>query len=211
MRKVAFLIASLVIASQTVVADDSPRQTPENAHRFLKIVVEQNGLDVEKYTPAGNGSFRGPFNVARFEGRDGRNPDIAQMDAPWVDGYYYMYPFQADSAEGEGCHSVFKLPYTPYAKQIAFNTWGNLNRPDATPRSERLYNVELHPNLNDGKVEVDWSKVSGITIEEVDGKARITAIGGGRFTVPTMDLGKRVQFAMEFLKNACDPTASTGF
>jgi hypothetical protein len=212
-KKVAFVIASIVISSLPALADDAPKQTPENAHRFLKIVVEQNGMEVEKYTPGVDDSSP-PFNRARYVGKDARNPNQGTDDWPVYEGTYTMDPFHAESVEGEGCHSSFKWPRDTFGKMDA-SWWGDLNinyRSSANiPQNERIHDINFYPDLRDGGTEVDWSKVSGITLEEYRGKARISVIGGGRFTVPTMDLAKRVQFAMEFLKNACDPTASTGF
>jgi len=212
-KKIAFAVASLLFTSLSTIAQDAPKQTPENAHRFLKIVVEQNGMDAEKYTP-GVDEYHAPFNRARYRGKDARNPNLGTDEWPSTEGIYWMDPWRVESVEGEGCHSSFKWPSDTFGKMLS-SQWGDLNinyrSSVQIPRNERIHDVDFYPDLRRGGMEVDWSKVSGITIEEYNGKARLSVIGGGRFTVPTMDLGKRVQFAMEFLKNACDPTASTGF
>lgn len=56
---------------------------------------------------------------------------------------------------------------------------------------------------------IDWSKVSGV-IKNQD-KPIVEWPGFGWAELPTEELPVRVQYAMEFLKNACDQTARTGF
>lgn len=65
---------------------------------------------------------------------------------------------------------------------------------------------------------VDWSRVSEISLGGLSAKHpndQQTIILAGTRTIalrlPNAALAKRVHYAMQFLKERCDPTAETGF
>jgi hypothetical protein len=197
MKKIFGMVAILAALSTPAVAQEAPKQTVEGAHRFLKTVAEQHGLAFEFYNPTSD--LYG--NHVRWTGQH------ANTAAP-VGGTKGFPAMQAMDVVGAKCAS------TLVGKGWPSGTSERVLDDIKGPRNDNLrlsrhihFNVHLDEPPKD--LTVNWSRVPGINREKHS--ARITLVKVGRVTAPTVELATRVQYAMEFLRNACDPTASTGF
>ena len=104
------------------------------------------------------------------------------------------------SVEGPACRATFqwekdKTPFVDNKIGVDMRnsvTITGIRFPDFATRTELV---------------VDWSKVPAIRIYGNE----VTLVGLAKLKLPTPELATRLQYAMEFLRNACDKTADTGF
>lgn len=209
-----FVIRNLVIsfigpltAAMISSIANAAEQTSENAMLFLSKVASQNQISIEVSDDNGKSYNQGTWS-GMLNRRDPKRYREIDNEPYWMD------PFVAVAAGGRECITTFAWNKSTYSTPLAMKTaYGEIGA--MTPNMITPQTVSDFPKELEGK-SIDWKKVASITYEEVGasgGKvARLTAIGVGmRFTVTTTDMGKRVQYAMEFLRNSCDPTAGTGF
>jgi hypothetical protein len=189
-RIASYLLAASVLVSAPSVGADAPKQTVENAHLFIETVVRQHGLKVEVETSPG------AFNQGPWKGIYRREREVS--------GVYVIAPFPADSVTGDKCRTEFRWPYDPFEPLMDYQYGDVRNSSSRTGVAGSYEGVYKQTSLT-----IDWSRVPGLSHNETHRQIHI--IGAGRITAPTVELATRLHYAMEFLRNACDPTAATGF
>lgn len=191
MKRLAALAMVMTVVSVPAWSEDAPKQTVEGAHRFLQTIAEQHGLGVEIQTSPGF------YNIGTWSGLYNREQEIG--------GTYRMNPFDSKNVTGDACTTTFTWMY-PSGAPLIDDTYGDLQHGS----SRGAIATEISDLRLQTQLKVDWSRVPGVKREN-DYTTRIEILGFGRLTVPTTELAARVHYAIEFLRNACDPTASTGF
>lgn len=185
-----------ILAAGSLRAEE-PKQTPENAQAFLEKVVEQGGVTLSMDTGKGMNKF-----PARQRNCD---PSFRKYNSPYIDS--------------SGCQSwsewenIAHEPFNITNAQQEANQTGSYcgTRFDATIKSG------IHPNAH-FQIEfappkppllVSWNSVSKV---EQTGEA-VMLKGNPSFMVrfSSDQLATRAAYAMEFLRQSCDSTASTGF
>jgi hypothetical protein len=187
-RQFAFAVV-LSVVSLASHAQGAPEQTPLKAQTFLSIVAREHGMHLEVFTDRG-------YNRGTWSGRYRREQEVSDS--------YWMDPFKASLA-GVECTTTFFWDNDSRAP-LHTSKYGDLRNNDPI---NGVYVREMS-GLNElDELEVNWSKVAGVKRDE--SSTQIEIVGVARIKVPTVELATRVQYAMEFLRNACDPTAGTGF
>lgn len=200
---VAALLAAMV---SLAVAQEAPKQTADGAFKFLDMIVKQQGVDVDLYGLDGDKRYGNYATVyatwtikSGFTYKDGSKLRVGP--------HTFLLPaFRADAhTRTEKCESSF--------------AWGSAAVAEADAKVQRWTKEHDWGRFEDLKsftpptlpslVRVNWSKVPGVQRDK--GSKKVRVVGYGEFTLATEEIATRVHYAMEFLKNACDPTASTGF
>jgi hypothetical protein len=184
-------VAASALLSTAGFATDAPKQTVENAHLFIETIARQHGLRVEIETSPGQ------FNTGTWKGIYRREREVS--------GTYTIAPFLAHTATGEKCISEFRWPFD-YSAPLMDNQFGDIA--NSTSRTG-VAATDIQGVYRSTSLTIDWSRVPGLSHRE--NSWEIHVIGAGRITAPTTELATRLHYAMEFLRNACDPTAATGF
>jgi hypothetical protein len=179
------LLAIALLA--TPAAAQEVQQTPEGAHRFLSLVPQQ-------------------VRVTALPHR-------------------FVYPaagiqYVIGSIRDDGpCASVIEGRADAYATR-GYWTYDSHRGFDARipPRLAQQYNMRVPP------YRIEWGSVSSITlgdyavanptgISDAIGQIMLIQSGSTHVQLRIFDaaMAKRVQYAMQFLKESCDATAETGF
>jgi hypothetical protein len=187
-KKVAILFAVLTLASGPALSEVNAKQTPENAYRFMNVVATEHNLGFLIETGENAGTL---YNVGTYSG--------TYLERS-VTGRFRMNAFKVKAVEGDACHATFKWDYDPNAP--LFDGSFNL-RDDADRTVTQVSDVATRTEF-----VVDWSKVAGV---RVNYSTEVVLVGVAKVVAPTTALATRLQYAFEFLRNACDKTAATGF
>jgi hypothetical protein len=195
-KKIGFLFSALALVCGASLAQDAPKQTVEGAHKFLGIVLSNNKVFVKFETEPGS------YNMGRWSGEyyPHQYRTVKISNEP-----YYMDAFEASRYAGEKCASTYSWIYETGLEQRT--NYGLLSRPETREKLWAEHKSDLHEKT---ELRIDWSGVAGVKPAR-EGGSEINVIGFGQIILPTPELATRVQYAMEFLRNACDPTAATGF
>lgn len=196
MNRMLLTAAVFAVLPAPVLAQEAPKQTVEGAHRFLRTVAEQHGMEFELFFP----EHAAYANRARYVRKSFLND---ATDAGYVD----FPPIKMKEMSGAKCDSTLQGKDLPVSSRES-ELQGAVLRLRDYPTAKQFYNVKL--DTPPTTLTVNWSRVPGIERND-KASTQITLVKVGRVTVPTVELAARVQYAMEFLRNACDPTAATGF
>ncbi|MFC3711147.1 hypothetical protein ACFOMD_01100 [Sphingoaurantiacus capsulatus] len=189
----AVLLAAAMLSQP---AGAQVEQTVEGAHRFLMLTVEQGTSSVAIDIGLGMSVTYGVRTVEQCR-QEEYTYDIwgskGVRNRCWNEERYAnvtarAHPLVSTAANG-ACATILK--FTDYANPDYADGW------------------KIGPRGIDS-VTLDWRKV-----------AKVTANGsyvdvspsqpGVQFRLASPDLAKRVAYAMEFLRQECDPAAATGF
>lgn len=179
------MAALCAVLAAPLSAQDEPQQTVEGAQRFLSVV--------------------------------------AQNQRPRFMAHYYAWPtagleYSITSAAAGDCTTQFSGQPFGYSRRSSVGSWTMVG--NAGWSADTFEVVRANNGLPRMPVTVDWSRVTSIALGAVvastdDGSRHNVIINwsGGFFTIWTDDdaLAKRVEYAANFLKAACDKTAETGF
>jgi hypothetical protein len=190
MRSLILVLTLIGITAVPASAQDI-QQTPEGAQRFLSTVIKQYEIvAVTTYNkPKAHLAYR-------LTNAHSMGVCVTKFDTGWR--IYADYLDRQDPIEREsGQQGWSEAQYQRYI---------------------RLAGTQEPP------FTIDWSRVNLLKIVTTtapnknissDGRNRRVAILEGTnvlvLILPDEDLAKRVQYAMQFLKEACDKTAETGF
>ncbi len=183
MNKVAINCAALILACGSTQAAE---QTPENAYRFLNVLATEHGLEL--FQDTGDGTY----NQGWWNGKD--------RDGYTVNGRFTAGAFKLVSVEGPACRATFK--WEKDRTPLIDNGMGVDMR-----NAQTITGISFPAFATSSELVVDWSKVPAIR----NYSNEVTLVGLAKLRLPTPELATRLQYAMEFLRNACDKTAATGF
>jgi hypothetical protein len=179
--RLAVLLASFSLCASSAIAQEV-QQTPEGAHRFLALISENQKVIL---------------NYSRF-----RFPE-------------FTAEYRIQFVRASECQTSIEGQPTGYA----FDR--NWQQPDSYNFQARITAYMQRYNLPTPPLHVDWSKVGSVEIangliadnSELYGRVILIRQSGGLIQTLYEDqaTAKRVQYAMQFLKEACDQTAETGF
>ncbi|WP_077145517.1 hypothetical protein [Sphingopyxis sp. KK2] len=176
------------------------QQTPENAHRFLSTLANENRIgfetpsyfyEVKFYSSTGyNGEYRITSRLDRFPAPGGR----------------LTMRFLGSG----GCKSTiepFPIAFQAYQRE-ADTPRRNITIPGRESWHDYIPHLE-YINANG----IDWSRLSSVA---PDG-AKLT-LNGGAFSggaiylyFESPEMATRAAYAIEVIRQSCDPVASTGF
>jgi len=138
--------------------------------------------------------------------------------------HYFAYPavalvYRVTSLEPDQCRmKISGHPYAYVAQPNNNDPW--VKSGDKNWSSSRFENLRVRHDLPPLPAEVDWSRVTKILLtmgaEKSESGSYQTVLiqwSGGFLTLdtPDLNLARRIEYAANFLKEACDPTAATGF
>lgn len=183
----AVLAAAALLSGPAARGQDAPQQTVEGAHRFLALFSDQQLI---KLNPV-----RGVW--PRF-------------------GVEYKASFTKKSDCETTVGGALRAYYTPN------QGWVMVGTPQFEQRRFESLGTRNGVPLPYLPVTIDWSRVSSVSIVDSiidDGTSPFpgmvvslqTPTWQARFTMPDAPSAQRLEYAMEFLKAACDQTAETGF
>ena len=188
-----FAVAALALSSVAagVASAQEIQQTPQGAQRFLSTLVNQ--YNIVAVTTYNRSKVHLAYRLADAQSMGVCVTRFNSRSRVYVDSLDRQDPIERES----GQQGWSEAQYRRYV-QIAGTK---------------------EPPFN-----VDWSRVTLLKIVTTtapnknvpsDGRNRRVAIQEGAdvlvLILPDEDLAKRVQYAMQFLKEACDHTAETGF
>ena len=185
MGRLGLWAALCAVMAAPLGAQDQPQQTVEGAQRFLSVVASQQ--------------------------------------RPRFMAHYYVWPtagveYKIDGAIAGNCTTQFTGQPFGYSRRSSVGTWVMAGGAGWSP--ETFEQVRANNNMPRMPVTVDWGRVTTIALggtvaSSTDGSGQNVVINwsGGFFTIYTEDtaLAKRIEYAANFLKAACDKTAETGF
>lgn len=196
---VAILMAS---ASAVFVSAEPAEQNPGNAHLFLTQLSEQNRVQ-----------FEPPEYYARTKtyGTSGYN---GEYRLTWDEFQSNMSPWPLSIASSAGCHT--KLMSNSFADFKAYSQEASFYSRSAkmdVPGTEKWY--PFVPHWQHIKANgIDWAKVSTVTNEKsavVWLRGPAFSGGYGKLIFESPEMAARAAFAMELIRQSCDPFANTGF
>lgn len=187
---------AVLLVAATLLAGVGPvraqEQTPEGAQSFLGILAGQGNLSMS----------RRQDNIAAVYGWY-KDWDLMSWRWDLDNGDFRFYTSDVPPLRVTAVGSTDRC-----VSRVTFNlvSYSSDRRSSSPPPAEPLGSTNL---------DVNWSKVaniyrSGQSIEIRGGYLRIL-LGDIRFNFPDENLAKRAEYAMEFLRLACDPTKQTGF
>ncbi|MDC7685022.1 hypothetical protein PQU92_17185 [Asticcacaulis sp. BYS171W] len=181
------LVGLLALGGQTTTAQ-AQEQTVENAQKFLGILASQN-----------------QFTLSH------RQNNYQWDEYYWTDDatdntrhhHDITPPFKVNSARmSTRCATVLNTNVILYYGTVE----GRFNTPTLKTDSQ--------PPID---ISIDWAKVAivrregnGVVISG-NNYTNMTYYNYLRFNLPSEDLAKRVEYALEFMRLSCDAAASTGF
>lgn len=176
---------------------DAGRQTPENAHRFLSLIAEQSEIKTDPGLPR--------MDAVAYRVR------FSQVDAcaTRIEGEAYAY-MRNGVWVGRGVRPTGGGGNGLIAGLIA----GAVQPPRFDPRQvERVLQAN---DLVGPPWVIEWNRVSSVQLRSAEtwpNRVISVAGSGGERMLFLQDeaTAKRVQYAMQFLKEYCDRTAETGF
>lgn len=182
----------LATASTVTYSQEAPKQTVEGAHTFLQTIAKQNAFSFKHFDGV---SYSNNARWSAIHGDDGRP----------LSGRQSLNPISIENWTGAKCVTSVGGQVWTYDYRDKVRTWISGPKIDRH-RTERI-NVDIdYPSVN---LDINWSKVPGV--QRAKDSTEVRLVNLAEFRLPTVELATRVQNAMEFLRNACDPTASTGF
>jgi hypothetical protein len=185
MSRWTWVAALCALVAAPIGAQDEPQQTVEGAQRFLSVV--------------------------------------ASNQQPHFMAHYYIWPtagleYRIDGASGEGCATQFTGQPFGFSRRSYNGFWVAAGAAGWNPAT--FETVRANNGLQRLPLTVDWSRVNSVSLVALvastdDGSRHNVLIRwpGGFITLNFADnaLAKRVEYAANFLKAACDKTAETGF
>jgi hypothetical protein len=211
MRKIScrILAACLALASAPSAAQDT-QQTPENAHRFLKMLSDGKRI---KYIP-----FDNVVNTTVYICR-GRFDHRWDLDEKCVDSRYDKRSFEVSSRnEKKNLYPYeFAIQETLDCKTSVIRNNAENNRQYWTEYGYIKPSEVKNPSpphiryLNDNGI--NWSRVSSVKADGTGVVLSGPAISGNylKLIFESADLATRAAYAMEVIRLSCDATAATGF
>lgn len=184
MRPVQSVFLGLLLATTGGHAiAQTPAQTPENAHNFLRGLAQQG---VIYYQP---GDSTKSFSTPVSDRPNRRNSHTIPM-GPWL----LRLP-----ASDRCLTRVEPIDLPPYEGRDASGFPEHNN-----------YVMGLAELFQQG---IDWSKVNTIAQSgsEVSVQSNYLSRGPVRLIFGSADMAARAAYAMEVIKMSCDPVANTGF
>lgn len=198
-----FVIALLIVCAVGGTANAEPAaQTPENAHKFLLQLASQNRL-----------RFEPPEHTYRFKSYSTSGYNNVYRITSYGDGGS-MSPLYLNLSESAGCQTkapAYQFTQVDYKQEDSFyDSSTRLSIPGKetwNPWVPHLTYFNAHG--------IDWSKVSAVNNNEGSEVVVLRGPGfsGGYINLlfESPEMAVRGAFAMEVIRQACDPVASTGF
>jgi hypothetical protein len=185
MKRWGWLAALCAVSGAPLAAQDAPQQTVEGAQRFLSLVASEQ--------------------------------------KPRFMAHYFVWPtagveYTIDGATAGNCSTTFTGQPYGYSRRSTVGSWVMVGQPGWSPQI--FETVRANNGMPKMPVTVDWSRVIKISLastvanpdEGIRHNVLITWAGGFITLDPADDaLAKRIEYAANFLKAACDKTAETGF
>jgi hypothetical protein len=195
-RYVLAFAAAFLITSGAHAQDGSEQtatRTPEGANKFLAEFLPSSGGLLRSLMVAPN-LYRSKSS-SRWRGWRFPTPNDP-LSSPWVDVRARVVGVSAS----DPCITVLSL--------TDFLSGGEQQFDDPT--------TAISPAGEVRTLAIDWKDVSAIYLYEGDGPSTLqitrkdNKVAPG-FSFPRGEAGKRVKFAIEFLRVACVPKSTTGF
>lgn len=185
MSRLSWVAALCALVAAPLGAQDEPQQTVEGAQRFLSVLAANKQLIFE--------------------------------------AHYYAWPtvgleYRLDGAIAGDCKTQFTGQPAAFSRRSSVGTWTSAGAAGWNPAT--FETVRANNNLSRLPITVDWSRVTSVSVvarvASTDDGSRGNVLinwAGGFLTLNASDnaLAKRIEYAANFLKAACDKTAETGF
>lgn len=182
-------------------ARQSAAQTPENAHRFLiqlsgqgrlQFTVASNYTEFTSYSSHGN---NGQYRIARdvYTSNQGRMAFPIDSSAKCLTRIKQVYP---DTLQ-------------EYSEEPGYPAKGNRPRVPGD-KTNRVWLGQVRTLQANG---VDWSRISKTETSGDGVILRGGQLAGGSLTLyfESAEMATRAAFAIEVIRQSCDPVSNTGF
>jgi len=204
MRSIARSMLSLSIAAAawttTPAVAQNAQQTPENAHRFLMTLANENRIRLEPP------DYYYRVKYYSSTGHNGEYRITSRTESYPVSGGLPTMQF----TDSSGCKSAVK----PFL--IAFPAYER--EKDTPTRSITLPGRETWnyyvPHLEYINANgIDWSRLSSVNTDGAKLTLNGAAFSGGAIYLyfESPEMATRAAYAIEVIRQSCDPVASTGF
>jgi hypothetical protein len=199
-RPMLSLFVAAAAWTTTPVVAQTAQQTPENAHRFLTTLANENRIgfeppsyfyEVKFYSSAGNnGEYRITSRLERFSAPGGR----------------LTLRFSGSG----GCKSTvepFHIAFAAYRQENSTPT-----RNITIPGNEKWHDYVPHLEYINAN-GIDWSRLSSVNTDGAKLTLNGAAFSGGAIYLyfESPEMATRAAYAIEVIRQSCDPVASTGF
>lgn len=187
-------VISILMCSATLLGLAVPahaqEQTVEGAQKFLQVLASQGHLTLSRRS-------------------EGHSWDIfTWVDDTKTDGRIYSKSMSelkvASVTSAARCRTAFNVNYFDYEVTYSGST---MMPPRMT--SDGPQNI----TINWEKVAAAVREGNSIVLQGNDYRTDMSFDGYTQYRInlPTEDLAKRVEYALEFIRMSCDPAAATGF
>jgi hypothetical protein len=175
-------------------------QTPENAHKFLIQLANQGRIKLEpaenytRYKSYGSRGYNGEYTITSNEYTNNLSPYLLKIISS-TQCFTKLIIVTGQESEY-------------YQGESAYNRYGNFSIPGA----ETWYPFVPHiRQIN--QTGIDWSRVSGTGTSDSKVTLRGSFFSGGyiNFVFESTDMATRAAYAIEVLRQSCDPASGTGF
>jgi hypothetical protein len=196
MVRFAAVALTCILLGTPAIAEDTPQQTVEGAHEFMRRVTLQFNFSSQQPQQP---TFFNYYDKMRIE-PSSRCTSAISRDLVWRIGTVTSDSNQSEDASIDRYLSTYLNTYQ-ISNGVEFS-----NSTKSYHRSTRA---------------VDWSSVSAVEIVSakaygaLDEQKRVVVVRSQPQAISLMaadvTLAKRLAYAMEFLRAACDISAETGF
>ena len=193
----AFSAAALAVPS---LAQET-QQTPENAHRFLSQLSNENRIQ-----------FAPPDAVVKFQSYSshGNNGTYTiSSDVFYSDEQKWLFKI----AQSASCRTKITPAYiapseTEYAQEPSTSDRGKITVPGTKIWHQYVAHLRY---FNDNGI--DWSRISRVNKDGSILELHGGAFSGGYLSLffESPEMATRAAYAIEVIRQSCDPVASTGF
>jgi hypothetical protein len=203
MKRMTAMVAAVALTTFSAMAQEAPKQTVEGAHNFLSLISDQGNMKIELFSAdmAGYSNFvRGSIEFSAAPGRSYAGGSKSRSGS----ASYSISPLAVKYVQRTKCAGTFQLD------SAAIDARREKALRDIKGMDTQYEHVEGYSlgTLSTSQA-MDWMKIAGVKREN---KSSFVVVPGvAKFTLPSEELATRVQYAMEFIRNACDATAATGF
>jgi hypothetical protein len=203
MNRMTAMVAVFTLTAFSAMAQEAPKQTVEGAHTFLSMISDQGNMKIELFS-ADLGSFsnfvRGSIEFSAAPGRSYAGGAKSRSGS----ASYTIEPLAARYVQKAKCSGTFQLDNAVIDARRE-KALRDIKGMDTQYEYVERYSLS---HLSTSQA-VNWTKVPGVKREN---KGSFVVVAGvAKLTFPSEELATRAQYAMEFIRNACDSTAATGF